>query len=65
MKTDQNKAIIFAHPRSGSTSLHKILNTHPDLNLVLEPFHENYGKWHPDEKNYIDFIGDIPLWTRC
>lgn len=56
----QNKVIIFAHPRSGSTSLYKILNTHPDLNLTLEPFHDSYGQWHPDEKNYIDYINDIP-----
>ncbi len=56
----QNKVIIFAHPRSGSTSLYKILNTHPDLNLALEPFHDSYGEWHPDEKNYIDYINDIP-----
>lgn len=59
MDTNQ-KVIIFAHPRSGSTSLYKILNTHPRLNLALEPLHGDYGKWHPDEKNYIDFIGDIP-----
>jgi len=55
-----NKIIIFAHPRSGSTSLYRILNTHPALNLSLEPFHEKYGQWNPDEKNYIDIIKDIP-----
>ncbi|MHB1152341.1 MAG: sulfotransferase domain-containing protein [Eubacteriales bacterium] len=60
MNYDQNKVIIFAHPRSGSTSLYKILNTHPDLNLALEPFHDSYSEWHPDEKNYIDYISDIP-----
>lgn len=60
MNYNQNKVIIFAHPRSGSTSLYNILNTHPDLNLALEPFHDSYGEWHPDEKNYIDYISDIP-----
>ncbi len=60
MNIYQNKVIIFAHPRSGSTSLYKILNTHPDLNLALEPFHDRYGQWHPDERNYIDYINDIP-----
>lgn len=60
MNINQNKVVIFAHPRSGSTSLHKIMNTHLDLNLALEPFHPSYSKWHPDEKNYIDLINDIP-----
>lgn len=56
----KNKVIIFAHPRSGSTSLYKILNTHPVFNLAMEPFHKNYGQWNPNEKKYIDHIQDIP-----
>lgn len=55
-----NKVIVFAHPRSGSTSLCNMLNTHPSLHLSVEPFHEDYGKWNPDERSYIHSITDIP-----
>jgi LPS sulfotransferase NodH len=54
------KIIIFAHPRSGSTNLYRILNAHPALNLTLEPFHHKYGQWNPLEDNYIDIVKDIP-----
>lgn len=56
----KNRVIIFAHPRSGSTSLYKILNTHPVLNLSCEPFHPGYCQWNPDEKNYLEITKDIP-----
>lgn len=32
------KFIVFAHPRSGSTTLANILNAHPDLSVLVEPF---------------------------
>ena len=32
------RVVIFAHPRCGSTSLLDILNVHPDINIVEEPF---------------------------
>ena len=52
------RVVMFAHPRSGSTSLLDILNVHPELNLVEEPFHESFSIWHPDEKNYAALIED-------
>jgi hypothetical protein len=30
--------LIFAHPRSGSTTLAQVLSQHPDVNIVEEPF---------------------------
>lgn len=60
MKNNYNeKIILFAHPRSGSTSLIKILNTHPSLNIAHEPFHENYNLWNPNERKYIDLVKNI------
>lgn len=55
----QQKCVIFAHPRSGSSSLYRLLQLHPALNLAEEPFHESYRTWHPGEKNYIDHITDL------
>ena len=52
--------LLFAHPRSGSSSLYQILQLHPDLNIVEEPFNEHFPDWHPDNKNYLSLIVDIP-----
>jgi len=50
--------VIFAHPRSGSTSLARVLGESPDVKLAIEPFHPDYIKWNPKEKNYSKFIKD-------
>lgn len=52
------KFILFAHARSGSTSLARALNAHPGIKLAEEPFSQKYSQWNPGEKNYIDFIDD-------
>lgn len=51
--------IFFAHPRSGSTSLYQILQLHPELNILEEPFNENYTQWNSNNKNYLELIHDI------
>jgi hypothetical protein len=38
MKSTQQFVLIFAHPRSGSTTLAKVLNQHPQMNIIEEPF---------------------------
>lgn len=48
------KILIFAHPRSGSTALMQILNLHPDINLMHEPFNEERETWVEGNKNYIN-----------
>lgn len=52
--------ILFAHPRSGSSSLHQILQLHPELNILEEPFNEHFIEWNPDNKDYHSIAGDIP-----
>lgn len=49
---------IFAHARSGSTSLAKVLNSSPDVNLLMEPFHERHANLKFGNKNYQDLIND-------
>lgn len=30
----------------------------------MDPFWHSYGTYHPDEKNYVDHIDDIPSLER-
>ena len=53
------KLVIFAHARSGSSSLCKILQHHRALKIAEEPFHHRYSVWNPTEKNYVDHVTDI------
>ncbi len=55
-----DRIILFAHPRSGSSSLYQILQLHPDLNILEEPFNEHFTDWNPGNKNYRSFIFDTP-----
>ena len=52
--------LFFAHPRSGSSSLYQILQLHPELDILEEPFNENFTRWNRDNKNYLELIHDIP-----
>jgi hypothetical protein len=52
------RLIFFAHPRSGSSSLFQILQLHPALHLLEEPFNENFTRWSCDNPNYRDQIHD-------
>ena len=54
------KLVLFCHIRSGSASLYEILQMHPMLNIIDEPFNDEFNKRHPEEKNYVDAIDDIP-----
>ena len=40
--------MVVAHPRSGSNSLVEILDSHPELTLLNEPFNEKYATWPRD-----------------
>ena len=53
-----NKFIIFATARTGSTSLARVLGESPDVKMAIEPFHEGFSKWNPEEKDYSKFIVD-------
>jgi hypothetical protein len=54
------KLILFAHARSGSSNLYQILQLHPSLNVLEEPFNEGFTSWSPNNKNYRELIHDIP-----
>lgn len=55
------RLIFFAHPRSGSSSLFQILQLHPALQLLEEPFNEHFTSWSPDHPNYREQIHDAAL----
>lgn len=52
--------VFLAHPRSGSSSLYEILQSHPALNILEEPFNENFTRWNAGNKNYLELVHDIP-----
>ena len=54
------RLLFLAHPRSGSSSLYEILQSHPDLNILEEPFNENFTCRDADNKNYRELVHDIP-----
>ena len=63
MKSSINRnvrLIFFAHPRSGSSSLYQILQLHPTLHVLEEPFNENFTRWNSNNKNYRAQIRDLP-----
>ena len=55
---------LFAHARSGSSSLLKILQSHAALRVVEEPFHEKFAQWNPGEPKYVDLITDVASLER-
>src|SRR5262245_17652147 len=59
MRPDQ-RLILFAHPRSGSSSLYQILQLHPQLDILEEPFNEGFTRWNPTNKDYLSQIVDLP-----
>lgn len=50
--------ILFAHPRSGSTTLAEVFSLHPDLTVLMEPFHEEFHLWFPGQPNYLERVKD-------
>jgi hypothetical protein len=44
------KLVLFAHARSGSSTLYRILQSHPALHIVEEPFNRHYQEWNPGER---------------
>ena len=54
------RLLFLAHPRSGSSSLYEILQSHPELNILEEPFNENFTRWDAANKNYRELVHDIP-----
>ncbi len=58
---NRNLRLLFlAQTRSGSSSLYEVLQAHPELNILEEPFNENFARWNTANKNYRDLVRDIP-----
>lgn len=53
-----SKFVIFAHARSGSTSLARLLGESKDVVMAIEPFHPGFNSWNPGEKDYSKLIVD-------
>ncbi len=53
------RVILFAHPRSGSSSLYQILQLHPQLNILEEPFNEGFTGWAPNNPDYLTLVHDV------
>jgi hypothetical protein len=57
---EDERIVLLAWPRSGSSSLWEILRAHSDLRLMAdEPFNENFTDWAPDNPDYLGRIHDI------
>jgi hypothetical protein len=46
------RLLLVAHPRSGRSNIHEILQMHPALEICDEPFNENRVSWALDNENY-------------
>jgi len=49
--TARSHFIIFTRGRTGSSTLVKLLNAHPEINCQPEPFHQDYGV--PFQEQYL------------
>ena len=58
MQKNQAKIMILAPGRSGSTSLLKVLDCHPAIKGLEEPFHKVGGKERVGHEYYIRFVHD-------
>ena len=52
------KIVLLSEPRTGSTNLFRILEAHPELDLLGEPFNENFVKWQPGNEDYRKGVHD-------
>jgi hypothetical protein len=52
------RVVLFAHPRSGSTNLYQVLQAHPALHILEEPFNEHYASWQPGNQDYLASVHD-------
>ena len=59
------KLLLLAHPRSGSSNLYEILQMHPALEICDEPFNENFPSWSTGNKNYRELSTTGLPSKRC
>jgi hypothetical protein len=58
------RLVVVAHPRSGSTSLVEILDCHPQLTFLDEPFNEDFSSWLPANLDYRALVTDVTSLDR-
>jgi len=51
--TNDARVVVLAHARSGSNSLVEVLDRHPALSFINEPFNENFATWGADNPDYV------------
>lgn len=58
--SDEERLVLLAWPRSGSSSLWQILRAHPGLELMEdEPFNESFTEWSAGNPDYLARIRNI------
>jgi hypothetical protein len=58
--TGDDRLVLVSWPRTGSSSLWRILQCHPKLELFPdEPFNENFTDWSPGNQDYLARVHDI------
>jgi hypothetical protein len=66
MSAPQSRFVIYSLPRCGSTAMANLLNCHPGIRCLIEPFYEaRYeGRFHKLAVNFsIDFALEM-IWDR-
>ena len=54
----EQRFVVFAHARSGSTSFARALERHPRIRVLNEPFSETFTKWNPKDREYHELVTD-------
>ena len=57
-KTEELRCTIFAFPRTGSSTLRKLFDLHPNLSCIHEPFNEDLSNVRDYTDNQLD-VADI------
>jgi hypothetical protein len=57
--------VLFAHARSGSTSLVRALERSPDVRILMEPFNESFTRWNPGATDYRATVTDAASLDRA
>ena len=65
MESPPTRTVLCAHGRSGSTTLYRVFQTHSRLKFALEPIWHGYAKENQGERNYVDFIEDVPSLEKA
>lgn len=57
--SDPLRIVLAAHARSGSNTLVEVLDAHPRISILNEPFNERFPEWAPSSTTYLDRVRDV------